>query len=291
MDSQAPTQNPPATFCPPISATDERLKTTMCTFYTVKYLCNCIYDEWLLPCFFTRGPSILLNHPNSTESQSTSETQSSPDSPPNSPPATPSHANPEFNPCFPKPKPHPTKKPCYHTHIIETYDVLTLCEVCLTQLDKQIRAHGVKTVLASPERFPLAEKLGMLIVVENDALEQWRLFRKGEQCFLLERGGRIQSLGSSGAVNGRVVVPGCGGGVGKGPKVRGPDADQVWKVESSRIYRLEYQIYGPGEDIDTESEKSGSVTSGRGRKLGRKGVWDGSYYEERAMGHHPEPED
>jgi hypothetical protein len=259
----------------------------MCTFYTVKYFCNCIYDEWLLPCFFTRGPSILLHRPDSTSSQSTSEAQSPPDSPPDSPPAPLPDVNPLSNPSHQKLL--PTKKACYHTHIVETYDVLTLCEVCFAQLDKQIRTHGVKALLASPERFPLAEKLGMLIVVENDAMEQWRLFRKGEQCFLLERWGGVQSLGSSGTVNGRVLVPPCG--VGKGPKVRGPDADQVWKIESSRIYRLEYQIYRPGEVVETESEKSGSVTSGRSGKLGRTRVWDGSYYEERAMGHHLEPED
>ncbi|KAJ0417750.1 hypothetical protein BJY00DRAFT_315542 [Aspergillus carlsbadensis] len=275
MDSRTPAQNPPATFYPPISATEEKSKTEMCTFYTVKYLCNCIYDEWLLPCFFTRGPSILLRHP-------ISEPQSPPDP---HPPAT----HPESKPSHPEPTPHLTKRTCYHTRIIETYDVLTLCEICFSKLDKQIRTHGVKTLLASPGRFPLAEKLGMLIVVENDAMAQWRLFRKGEQCFLLERGGGIQSLSSSGAVNGRVVVP-PGGGVGKGSRVRGPDADQVWKIESSRIYRLEYQIYEPGQYVDTESEESSSVMGEVGN-LERKGLWDGSYYEERAMGHYPERKD
>ncbi|KAL2803009.1 hypothetical protein BJX63DRAFT_89519 [Aspergillus granulosus] len=225
----------------------------MCTFYIVKYLCDCIYDEWILPCFFSRGPSILLRRPN-----------------------TQSDSLPRSNPL-----PKQNSQPCYHTRIIETYDVLTLCEVCFSQLDSQIRTYGVTPVLASPERFPLAEKLGMLVVVENDALEQWRLFRKGVQRFLLQREVGAESLRGMG---GRVSVPVVGP-----RRVKGPDADAVWKVESSRIYRLDYTIY-EGRQGESENVSDGFVAS-RTRRSKREGVWQGTYYEERALGHWPGPED
>ncbi|KAL2848844.1 hypothetical protein BJY01DRAFT_246221 [Aspergillus pseudoustus] len=252
----------------------------MCTFYTVKYLCNCIYDEWILPCYFTRGPSILLRRPNNTQPDSQASSCSS--SPPSTP-DSPTESSPNTL--------NQNKQPCYHARIVETYDVLTLCEGCFAQLDAQVRAHGVKAVLAAPERFPLAEKLGMLIVIENDELEQWRVFRKGEQCFLLQREVGVESLRGMG---GKVSVPvvGPAAGTGAGGKVRRPDADAVWKVESSRIYQLDYTIYaGSGNWGDGESSitEDGSVF-GRYQRPKSEGAWEGTYYEERPLGHHPEPE-
>ncbi|KAL3467243.1 hypothetical protein BJX64DRAFT_283965 [Aspergillus heterothallicus] len=280
----------------------------MCTFYTVRYLCNCIYDEWVLPCYFTRGPSNLLRQPNPSKPDSASQTQHQSQS--NSPPQSPQCSYASSSPSPPsKTLPKSTQnQPCYHTRIIETYDVLTLCEVCFSHLDTQIRQHGVKAVLASPERFPLAEKLGMLIVIENDALEQWRVFRKGEQCFFLQREVGVQSLGGEGG--GKVQVPSWGRGrsvVGgdtsnrssqRGKRVRGPDADVVWKVESSPVYRLGFTIYEQGrlwEEEGSESESgrgSGSdeTLEGRGERPRREGVWQGTYYEERPLGHHPRPD-
>ncbi|KAL4917221.1 hypothetical protein BDW62DRAFT_202035 [Aspergillus aurantiobrunneus] len=104
----------------------------MCVFWTVKYLCNCIYDEWYFPCDWY-GLALLPREP---------------------------------------------KTWCYLRHMQETTDVLTLCEECFAMLDSQVRKHGVKKVLQSAETFPLAEQLGMLIVLENDEGEQWKAFRK-----------------------------------------------------------------------------------------------------------------
>ncbi|KAL2872627.1 uncharacterized protein BJX67DRAFT_376426 [Aspergillus lucknowensis] len=223
----------------------------MCTFYTVKYLCNCIYDEWRLPCFFTRGPQILT---------------------------IPSQSTPASSPAV-----KPTKPRCYHTRIIEIYDVLTLCEVCYMQLDAQIQTHGVKTLLAAPERFPLAEKLGMLIVVGNDEDEQWRVFRRGEQVFILEREVKMERLEGVGRA---VQVKGSD----KGGRVRRPrrrNEMRGWKYEASKIYQLGYTIYDEdrtGREVEQHEDEESTVPWAK--KSFDKRTWQGTYYEERALGHY-----
>ncbi|KAL4785531.1 hypothetical protein BJX76DRAFT_356082 [Aspergillus varians] len=112
----------------------------MCLYWTVKYFCGCIYDEWYSPC---DGEG---HGPNARKQDNW----------------------------------------CYNRNIQETTDVLTLCEPCYAELDARVRKDGLKKVLQSSKSFPLAEQLGMLIVLENDESEQWKVFRKKRQIILQE---------------------------------------------------------------------------------------------------------
>ncbi|KAL4744682.1 hypothetical protein BDW72DRAFT_199361 [Aspergillus terricola var. indicus] len=113
----------------------------MCVFWTTKYLCSCIYDEFYYPCTWA------------------------------------SH-NPETNP---DPALRRAKYPqkCHVRSIEEIVDCLVLCELCFEKLHDRVRKdRDIKKTLARKNTFPLVEQLGMLILLENNKIEQWKIFGK-----------------------------------------------------------------------------------------------------------------
>ncbi|KAL4807352.1 hypothetical protein BDV18DRAFT_159573 [Aspergillus unguis] len=84
-------------------------------------------------------------------------------------------------------RPRPPGTWCYLRHMKETVDIFSLCELCLPKLEARVRRDGIKKTLASRETFPLAEKLGMLIVLENDERLQRKYFGRREKALIYDR--------------------------------------------------------------------------------------------------------
>ncbi|KAL4978613.1 hypothetical protein BDW66DRAFT_164684 [Aspergillus desertorum] len=130
----------------------------MCVFWTTKYLCSCIYDEFYYPCTWTSR-------------------------------------NPERNP---DPTLRRAKHPqnCHTRDVEEMIDCLILCELCLEKLHDRVRKdRDIKKTLASKDTFPLAEQLGMLILLENDEIEQRRIFGKEGYMYMIAGIEELEEVG------------------------------------------------------------------------------------------------
>ncbi|KAL4910247.1 hypothetical protein BDW74DRAFT_144717 [Aspergillus multicolor] len=113
----------------------------MCIIWETKFLCGCIIDEWWFAC------TNLRHDISNTGLRFLAR----------------SHVN------------------CKAREIQRWRECLLLCELCLGKLHARVRKDAdIRKTLASKETFPLAEQLGMLIVLENDALVQRGIFGKGK---------------------------------------------------------------------------------------------------------------
>ncbi|KAL5335928.1 hypothetical protein BJX70DRAFT_401121 [Aspergillus crustosus] len=130
----------------------------MCIYYTTKYLCSCIYDEWFYPCKPTLTITLTTNL----------------------------NLNPD-----PNPTPRAPGFLCPTRELVSVHDVLTLCEPCFATLHTKIKKQGIRDVLDSGRG--LGKQLGMLIVLENDEKEQWRAFRRGRQVLFRERWSSVEA--------------------------------------------------------------------------------------------------
>ncbi|KAL4879040.1 hypothetical protein BJY04DRAFT_220636 [Aspergillus karnatakaensis] len=126
----------------------------MCITYITKYLCTCIHTEWHYPC---------TTKPTST------------------PLLTPFTLS-------PIPPPRPSDSWCHSRILHTTHNMLTYCEDCYAILHARLKKDGLRKVLddAKSGRFALGETLGMLVVLFTDEMEQWRLWRGGEQHAVLK---------------------------------------------------------------------------------------------------------
>ncbi|KAL2832855.1 hypothetical protein BDW59DRAFT_157002 [Aspergillus cavernicola] len=67
---------------------------------------------------------------------------------------------------------------CIRRQIFIYHDIFSFCEECYGELDRRIKRDGVKNVLTSGDTYPVADKLGMLIVLIGDRWERWKVFRR-----------------------------------------------------------------------------------------------------------------
>ncbi|RDW90504.1 uncharacterized protein DSM5745_02279 [Aspergillus mulundensis] len=111
----------------------------MCIFWKTKFLCGCIIDEFWYPCSTLRP-----------------------------------------DPATEKLRFHTRNHPnCKMRSLQELTECILLCELCLGKLHARVRKDAdIRKTLASKDTFPLAEQLGMLILLENDEIEQWKVFGK-----------------------------------------------------------------------------------------------------------------
>ncbi|KAL4820054.1 hypothetical protein BDW67DRAFT_181143 [Aspergillus spinulosporus] len=135
----------------------------MCIFWITKYLCYCLYDEFYYPCnWASRNP------------------ETNPD------PALRRARNPQN---------------CCVCSIEEIIDCLVLCELCLEKLHDRVRQDcDIKKTLARKNTSPLVKQLAMLILLENDIVEQWKVFGKEGYMYMtveieeLERRERVAEM-------------------------------------------------------------------------------------------------
>ncbi|CBF70094.1 predicted protein [Aspergillus nidulans FGSC A4] len=113
----------------------------MCLFWITKYLCSCLYDEFYYPCSWASR-------------------------------------NPETNP-DPALRRASYPQNCHVRSVEEIIDCSVLCELCFEKLHDWVRKDcDIKKTLARNGTSPLVEQLGMLILLENEKLEQWKIFGK-----------------------------------------------------------------------------------------------------------------